>query len=129
MEAPNSLPRNERLRRRGAIRRLFEQGHSGFIYPFRYLWIEAEEPSSTEGIECKVLFTVPKRFHKRANRRNTLRRRTKEAYRTLRPVLQGLATEPRTVEMAIIYSTKERCSSPQISSAVRKILENVGKNI
>ena len=34
----NGLPRNERLRSLGAIRRLFDSGQSGFVFPFRYVW-------------------------------------------------------------------------------------------
>ena len=69
-----SLPRTERLRSLGAVRRMFESGESGFIFPFRYVWFaEADEIPSAE-----VLFSVPKKFHKRANKRNLLRRRTKE---------------------------------------------------
>ena len=42
-----SLPRQERLRSFGAIRRLFESGESGFVYPLRYVWIaEANGPTS-----------------------------------------------------------------------------------
>ena len=60
-----TLPRAERLRTLGAIRRLFESGESGFVYPFRYVWFaEADDRMSAE-----VLFSVPKKFHKRANRR------------------------------------------------------------
>ena len=67
-----SLPRTERLRSLGAVRRMFESGESGFIFPFRYVWFaEADEIPSAE-----VLFSVPKKFHKRANKRNLLRRRT-----------------------------------------------------
>ncbi len=56
------------MRSLGAIRRLFEQGESGFVWPLRYVWFaEADEVSSTE-----VLFSVPKKFFKRANKRNNL---------------------------------------------------------
>ena len=51
-----SLPRTERLRSLGAVRRMFESGESGFIFPFRYVWFaEADEIPSVE-----VLFSVPK---------------------------------------------------------------------
>lgn len=72
-----SLPRTERLRSLGAIRRLFDEGQSGFVFPFRYVWYA--ETDAVPSVE--VLFSVPKKFHKRANKRNLLRRRTKEAYR------------------------------------------------
>ena len=80
-----SLPRTERLRSLGAVRRMFESGESGFIFPFRYVWFaEADEIPSAE-----VLFSVPKKFHKRANKRNLLRRRTKEAYRLQKLLLHA----------------------------------------
>lgn len=59
----HSLPRTERLRSLGAVRRLFESGESGFIFPFRYVWFA--EPDTEQSVE--VLFSVPKKFHKRAN--------------------------------------------------------------
>lgn len=114
-----SLPRTERLRSLGAIRRMFECGESGFIFPFRYVWFaEADEVNSVE-----VLFSVPKKFHKRANKRNLLRRRTKEAYRLQKRILHNGA--PVNIDMALIYSSKEVLPYKTIANAVRKILETV----
>lgn len=54
----HSLPRTERLRTFGAIRRLFGQGDGGFVYPLRYVcYTEADEAFGAE-----VLFSVPKNF-------------------------------------------------------------------
>ena len=54
MTTDRSLPRQERLRSLGAVRRLFESGQCGFIFPFRYLWFaEADSERSVE-----VLFSV-----------------------------------------------------------------------
>lgn len=119
MTTDRSLPRKERLRSLGAVRRLFESGQSGFIFPFRYLWYaEADSERSVE-----VLFSVPKKFHKRANRRNLLRRRTKEAYRLQKNLLR--ADAPVNLDLALIYSSKEVVSYKTIAHAVRRILENV----
>ena len=91
-----SLPRTERLRSLGAVRRMFESGESGFIFPFRYVWFaEADEIPSAE-----VLFSVPKKFHKRAN-----------------------------LDLALIYSSKEELSYKTISNAVRRILETVAEHL
>ena len=114
-----SLPRTERLRSLGAVRRLFESGESGFVYPFRYVWFA--EPDLVQSVE--VLFSVPKKFHKRANRRNLLRRRTKEAYRLQKNLLR--ADAPVNLDLALIYSSKEVVSYKTIAHAVRRILENV----
>lgn len=119
----HSLPRNERLRSLGAVRRLFEDGESGFIFPFRYVWFA--EPDAERTVE--VLFSVPKKFHKRANKRNLLRRRTKEAYRLQKQIL----TEggPQNLDIALIYSSKEVLSAKSIAHAVRRILETVAARL
>lgn len=119
-----SLSRNERLRSLGAVRRLFESGESGFIFPFRYVWFA--EPDTERSVE--VLFSVPKKFHKRANKRNLVRRRTKEAYRLQKQILTEAGT-PLNLDLALIYSSKETLSAKTISHAVRRILESVAKDL
>ena len=119
-----SLPRTERLRSLGAVRRMFESGESGFIFPFRYVWFaEADEIPSAE-----VLFSVPKKFHKRANKRNLLRRRTKEAYRLQKLLLTETRT-PVNLDLALIYSSKKELPYKTIAHAVRKILAAVSERL
>lgn len=119
-----TLSRTERLRTLGAIRRLFTEGESGFVYPFRYLWYaEADTEPSVE-----VLFSVPKKYHKRANKRNLLRRRTKESYR-LQKELLTLRVGERNLDLALIYSAREVLPSKKISHAVRRILESIAAHL
>ena len=115
-----SLPRTERLRSLGAVRRMFESGESGFIFPFRYVWFaEADDRMSAE-----VLFSVPKKFHKRANRRNLLRRRAKEAYRLNKEIFDREGN-PVALDLALIYSSKELTPYRVIEHAVQKIMEQI----
>lgn len=123
MPDDRSLPRSERLRSLGAVRRLFECGESRFVFPFRYVWYA--EPDTEPSVE--VLFTVPKKFHKRANRRNLLRRRTKEAYRLQKQIVRNGATV--NLDLALIYSSKEVLPYKVIANAVRKILEHVAERL
>lgn len=123
MPDDRSLPRSERLRSLGAVRRLFECGESGFVFPFRYVWYA--EPDTEPSVE--VLFTVPKKFHKRANWRNLLRRRTKEAYRLQKQIVRNGATV--NLDLALIYSSKEVLPYKVIANAVRKILEHVAERL
>ena len=119
-----SLPRQERLRSLGAIRRLFAEGESGFVFPFRYVWYaEADAEPSVE-----VLFSTPKKFHKRANKRNLVRRRTKEAYRLQKQTLT-LHVGTRNVDLALIYSSAEVLPSTKINHAVRRILETIASRL
>ena len=123
MPDDRSLPRSERLRSLGAVRRLFECGESGFVFPFRYVWYA--EPDTEPSVE--VLFTVPKKFHKRANRRNLLRRRTKEAYRLQKQIVRNGATV--NLDLALIYSSKEVLPYKVIANAVGTILEHVAERL
>ena len=120
MEKTYALPKAERLRSLGAVRRLFDEGTAGFVYPFRYMVIT--EQSTQPSVE--VLFSVPKRNHKRANKRNLLRRRMKEAYRLNKSLL---AAEDRgvVIDRALIYSSKELLPYKSINNAISRILREV----
>ena len=118
------LPHDERLRSFGAVRRLFQDGHGGVVYPFRYvLYAECDDRLSGE-----VMFSVPKKNHKRANVRNLLRRRTKEAYRLNKSLLHDCG-KLASVDMALIYSSKEVVDYKTIANAVRKILSTIAEDL
>lgn len=154
-----TLPRAERLRSLKAIRRMFDEGHSGFVYPFRYVSLveradaeradaerldakkadaespDVEMPAAVETIDAEsrrveVMFSVPKKFHKRANRRNLLKRRAREAYRLHRePLRERLQQQGATLRVALIYSTKECHTYKTISYAVQRILEQISQRL
>ena len=86
----HTFPRAERLRSRKQIARLFEKGESGVVYPIRYVFLTGEDDAgdATDEGGLSVLVSVSKRNHKRANVRNLLKRRIREAYR-LRTVQPG----------------------------------------
>lgn len=122
MNTPSSLPKTERLHSLTALRRLFAEGTSGFVYPFRYMTFteSCDQPS------VEVVFSVPKRYHKRAVRRNLLRRRTKEAYRLSKQVVvEHAKKEDIAIDIALIYSSKEPLPYKTIANAVRKILAQI----
>ena len=128
---PNyTLPRSERLRSLKAIRRMFGEGRGGFVYPFRYIFLADKQEGEALGRGIEVMFSVPKKFHKRANKRNLLKRRTREAYRMNREGLcEKLQQGEETIMLAFIYSTKEVHSSKTIENAVQKILAQVGERL
>lgn len=131
----NSLSRAERLRSLTAIRRLFGEGKSGFVYPFRYnflihTWPESEVESVSQATSVQVMFSVPKRFHKRANKRNLLKRRMREAYRLNKSILVSSAmNRVAGIDIALVYSTKECQSYKTIEYALQRILEQIVKRL
>ena len=146
MMTAQTLTRTERLRSLKVIRRLFEEGRGGFVYPFRYIWLvdeiagdevsaAGELSAESEGVVkgsnvggAEVLFSVPKRFLKRANKRNLVRRRAKEAYRLGKSELVA-ATGSRKVRIALVYSTKKIHSYNTINNAVERILGEIVSNL
>lgn len=118
-----TLPRCERLRSLRAIRRLFVEGRGGFVYPFRYMVLV---DAGSSGVE--VMFSVPKKFHKRANKRNLLKRRTREAYRLSAEALR-IKAEGQGVDLALVYSTKDIVSYKTIENAVKRILGQVCEHL
>ena len=126
MDKPHALPKSERLSSLTAVRRLFTDGASGFVYPFRYMVFKSE--STTPSVE--VLFSVPKRNHKRANKRNTLKRRMREAYRLNNDALHAAIKEHgNEVDIAFVYSAKELLPYKTIEHAVRRILAEVSERM
>lgn len=137
-----TLTRAERLRSLKVIRRLFEQGRSGFVYPFRYMWLmeecEGAQGDVTEGAEgatevavsagVEVMFSVPKRFLKRANKRHYVRRRAKESYRLNKGGLVASVGD-RKLYIALIYSTKKIHQYKTINNAVERILGQIGNDL
>ena len=133
-----TLPRTERLRSLKAIRRMFGEGKGGFVYPYRFIYLvhSAEEQegqvqeAQTDERPVNVMFSVPKKFHKRANRRNLLKRRTREAYRLGREAMcEKIAQSGCHVDMAFIYSTKECHTYKTINNAVQRIMAQVAEHI
>ena len=117
----HKLPKSEKLHSFGAIRRLFTEGRGGFVYPLRYV-VYAD---SAEEVQAEILFSTPKKFLKRANKRNKIRRRMREAYRLNKEILESGA--PRFLQVALIYSSKEMLDYKTIENATKRILENLCK--
>ena len=118
----NRLPKSEKLHSFGAIRRLFAEGRGGFVYPFRYV-VYAESAEDAEDLQAEILFSTPKKFLKRANKRNVVRRRMREAYRLNKSILES--GEKRHLQVALIDSANEVLDNKTIENATKRILENL----
>ncbi len=124
----SSLSRPERLRGRRRLENLFSGGSSGFVYPFRYVWLGEKDVQDAPPVA--VMASAPKKNHKRANKRNTLKRRTKEAYRLNKQILAEAAeAKGLNISLALIYSSKEVERYDTIENAVKKILAQIATKL
>ncbi|MTK54578.1 ribonuclease P protein component [Paludibacter sp.] len=112
-----SFPKKEHLTGEIRVKRLFTEGQSFLVYPLRVVFL----PDEPRGIPLQALFSVPKRRFKRANKRNLLKRRMREAFRLHKSSLTGVLTEnARTVDVAFTYIANEPIAFSLIE---RKMIE------
>ena len=122
MYTGNKFPCYERVKSRNTAKRLFGDCGGGFVFPVKYKLIVEESASPT----VEALFSVPKRNHKRANRRNLLRRRMRESFRLAKSSLVAIAHERGLkVSIAMIYVSKEELPYNTIDNAITRILAEV----
>ena len=122
----NGLPKEEILRTLGAIDALFAGGRRTTSMPIRCVWRTLGPDEFPSDAKVEVLFSVPKKFFKRANKRNLLRRRMKESYRLSKHALvEQVAAKQIRLHIALIYSTKELSDYTTINDAINKILEQI----
>lgn len=90
--------KEERLRGRDRVSELFSRGERFVLYPFKILYIERPENSLN-----KLLVTVPKRVFSKANVRNKIKRRVREAYR----LNKAQFPSKKKFDIGLIYISKE----------------------
>ena len=73
-----SFHKEERLCSIKLIDKLFHNGSSFLLYPFRIVWLQESLPAD---MPVQVLISVPKKKFKRAVDRNLIKRRIREIYR------------------------------------------------
>lgn len=125
----NNFPQKERSFSVREIEILFSKGRHRVEGSVKMVVRRELTPES--GGELKSLFSVPKRAFKRANKRNLIRRRMKEAYRLNRSSLKEINRAER-ISIAWIYVGKEvdeyQIISENISKHINWLIKNVQKD-
>lgn len=113
----NGLCKEERLCGKTTVAALLENGHWGGTPHMKYCWA----PRGEDAEFSRIMTGVPKKFFKRAVKRNLLKRRMREAYRTQK----ALAAKP--VDVMFVYNSAEVAEYATIRTEMASILCKISK--
>lgn len=127
----NSFSKKERICARSSVSELFEKGESFFSFPFKcvYKLNDTSDELTAGGIVVRIMVSVGKRYHKRAVRRNRVKRLTRESYR----LNKGYAAEliapilpvGKVLDICYIYTSKQEEDYKTVENGIRKSFEKV----
>lgn len=116
MPSSSTLSKEERLSSKVSISRLMAKGKWGVASPLKFCCLLHGEAEIS-----RILVSVPKKFFKRAVKRNLLKRRIRESYRLQKDLLQ---TES-PVDIMFLYNSTELVPFEEVKTAVGDILKQV----
>ncbi|WP_348718242.1 ribonuclease P protein component [Tenacibaculum sp. 190130A14a] len=112
-----TLGKDERLKSRKLIGKLYEEGISIKVFPLRMVYIQAEHTSK---YPAQVGVSVPKRNFKKAVDRNRIKRLLREAYRKEKLTVYNNIDKPYV--FMISYLAKEEWEYANIEHKMKKLL-------
>lgn len=112
-----SLPKAERLSGRTAVSDLFSKGNWGGYGALRYCFRKGNGQDVN-----RIMVSVPKKFFRRAVKRNLLKRRIRESYRRQKSLVPSSAG----IDIAFLYNTKDLLDYRTIYETVGTILKKIG---
>jgi len=124
----STFPRQERLNSRKRIEFLVTQGRKLHVPPFRIAWCLSDSAPGT--FQFEAAFSVPKRKHKKAARRNRIKRKMKEAFRLNKePFRENCAQQQQTLSLLLVYTPKKELDYAAMEKAMREVFRLLEKEI
>jgi ribonuclease P protein component len=111
-----SLKKHEILRSKKKIKELFEDGSSFFVYPFKVYFLHEQTAAPTQ-----VLFSVSKKYFKRAVDRNLIKRRMREAYRLNKSIIETEEKNELSISIALIYISEFKLPFTEIENKLKHV--------
>ncbi|MDD7915131.1 ribonuclease P protein component [Polaribacter ponticola] len=112
-----TLGKQERLKSKKLIEKLYNEGNSVKAFPFRMVYLQTVH---TSNFPAQVGVSVGKRNFKRAPDRNRLKRLMRETYRLQKNIIYDAIEKPYI--FMISYIGKEEKSYEELSLKMNKLL-------
>jgi ribonuclease P protein component len=110
--------KTERLKSRKVISSLFQRSAKNYsfnVYPVRFIW---SSPEAVQSSKVQAGFSVSKKTFKRANQRNTVKRRMREAFRLHKSLLySALEDNEKQYSLMFIFNGKEEIAYADIEKS------------
>ena len=113
-----TLGKQERLKSKTLLGKLYKEGSSVKSFPLRMVYIQAEHDSN---YPAQVGVSVPKRNFKKAVSRNRIKRLLRETYRKQKQLVYNAVDKPYV--FMISYIGKEEFSYAEIEVKMEKLLK------
>lgn len=114
-----TLGKEERLKSRKLIERLYQEGQSVKAFPLRMVYLQTEH---TSNFPAQMGVSVPKRKFKHAVDRNRIKRLLRESYRLQKDIVYSAVDKPYVY--MISYLAKDEWSYADIEQKMKKLLTN-----
>lgn len=118
-----TFDKTERLCSKKALDELFSGGKSKSAFPVKIIYKSSIYESP---FPARVVFIVPKKKHRRANKRNTIRRRMREVYRLNKHKLYASLGNQK-LDIMFVYLSTEVSDYQQIETVMCSLMEHVAK--
>ena len=125
-----TFSKKERLCGKKNIERLLKEGDAFIAYPFRVVYLFEKQEKTINEADVKVLISVSKKKHRRANVRNRIKRLMRESYRLNKHNFITFAKENSfNISIAFQYISDEILKYNLIENKMREILIKLEDNI
>jgi ribonuclease P protein component len=121
--------KSERLCSQKVIGELFQSGKTLKQFPFKLVYSYGTFDRSP----VKIAISVPKKIHKRAVKRNFIRRRIRETYRLHKRIIHEIVEQKITLNIMVIYISPNTANYVEIErkfiKAMSALAERIKKDI
>lgn len=119
------LYKSEKLCSKIEIENLYAKGASLIAYPLRAVYLAVPAGDTGHPVAARFLISIPKKRIRHAVGRVLLRRRTREAYRLNRSLLEPVVAQGTTVLIGFNWVAPDQRNYATIERSMRELLSKI----